>query len=133
MSDHPDNTLIAWLLGGGGLVAAGSGLKWLWDKVIRHRAEREAKIDAREDEYVTKMEARLAKVEQTMGQQATQIHEQSVELERHRLALALLVNDVAAHRPSALVLHQVRAILGQAFPLPFPTPNDVSDLASRIE
>lgn len=119
-------TAIGWALGGGGLVALGGGIKWLFDTIVNRRATREEKIEERESGYVKKLEERLAVVEHTVAQQAA-------ELERHRIALALMVADVARHRPNATVLRQVQEILGTAFPLVVPTPPDMTDLAARIE
>lgn len=109
---------IAWLLGGGGLVALGGGVKWLWDKISNARATRERKIEAREDGYVKKIEARLAQVESMLTAQAR-------EIERHRLSIALLVAEVARTHPTAPVLAQVERILGDAFPLHIGIPPDM--------
>lgn len=133
-TDHATlNSAIGWALGGGGLVALGGGVKWFWTKITTSRASREAKLDAREAEYVSKIEGRLKAVELLVDQQTKIIESQGKELERHRLAIALLVNDVAHHRPGATVLEQAKAILGAAFPLMMPTPAGINDLAAQIE
>jgi hypothetical protein len=100
MSDDSPST---WLLGGGGLLSIGAGLKWLWDKVAHARAARERKIEQREGEYVAKLEARLSKVEK--------------ELDEYRWAITLLVADVARREPGAAVLREVQRILGSTYPL----------------
>ena len=131
--DATINSTVGWALSGGGLVVIGGALKWLWDKITTLRATREARLEAREREYVAKIEARLKAVELLVGEQAKTIYDQGRELERHRLAIALLVNDVGTHRPTATVLDQVRAILGDAFPLVVPNPAEIADLAAQIE
>ena len=133
MSDQPDSPMLGWLFGGGGLVAIGAGLKWLWDKVINHRASREAKIEAREHEYVKKLEERLDDLEALVGKQGKALTEQGEELGRHRVAIMLLVNNTRAKNPKDPVLQQVRDILGKAFPVQMPVPDDITDLAARIE
>lgn len=110
MSDESPGT---WLLGGGGLIALGSGLKWLWDKVAEARASRERKIEKREAAYVTKLEERLSKIEK--------------QLDENSLAIALLVADIARREPGAAVLRQVQKILGASFPLQVGMPDSIHD------
>lgn len=137
MADHPNpsmlETAIGWALGGGGLVALGGGIKWLWDKIANARASREARIEERETDYVTKIEARLSMLEKKIEHQDVKIEHQERELANHRSAIALLVAEVARTNPSAAVLHQVGQLLGSSFPFSIQMPPDITDLAQQIE
>ena len=108
----------SWLLGGGGLVVLGGGFKWLWDKLASARTSRERKIENREHEYVAKMEARIALIEQKLT-------DQGAELTNHRIALTLLIAEVERIDPGAVVLRQVKKILGASFPLQVDIPADM--------
>ena len=125
--------MVEWALGGGGLIALGGGLRWAWDSLFKHSAERELKIEKREDHYVAQLEERLDALETTMRDQSRVITEQGKELERHRVAISLLIHDVDFHRPGATVLKQVQDILGSAFPISLSTPKDMTDLTARME
>lgn len=118
MADAPPS-FATWLWTGG-VVAIGAGLKWTWDKLTTLRATREAKLSAREEEYVAKMEARLAAAEKRLD-------DQEAELERHRIALAILVAKEARTNPGSAELLQVQSILGTAFPLHLSIPADMTE------
>lgn len=119
-----DNSVASWMLGGGGLIAFGSGLKWAWDKISNWRASREAKLEAREDEYVKKLEERLVAVEKLA-------EHHSGELERHRLALGILIAKECRTDPNSTELMQVRAILGASFPVHL-TPTDMQASLDKL-
>ena len=126
MSAH-HTRMIEWIASGG-LIALGTmiggGVRWLWVRIAESRETRDAKVSEREEGYVRKLEARLEAVEE-------QVRSQGQELERHKLALALLVGEVTRNNPGAAVLAQVGKILGDAFPLHvFMTPDMTETLGS---
>ena len=122
MSDQPDAATFLW---GGGLISIGAGGRWLIEKWTKWRASREARLEAREDEYVKKLEARLAAVEGVVTAQGK-------ELESHRVAIAILIAKVAREDPSAPELMQVRDILGSAFPIHVHLPADMREQLASI-
>lgn len=118
-----DPTPSGWFWGGG-ILSAGWGLKWAWDKISNWRVSREAKLEAREESYVAKLEARLSAVETILATQGE-------ELERHRLALGILIAKEARIDPHSTELMQVRAILGASFPLHL-TPTDMTEQLDKL-
>lgn len=115
-----------WLLGGGGLLVLGGGIKWLWDRIFGRLDKRQADLDAKEAAIVRKMEERLKALEQ-------RVEEQGVELEAHRISIHILVAKVRRDDPDAPELMQVGEILGAAFPLHLRVPTDMIDTLNRMD
>lgn len=130
MADDP--TPLQWALGGGGLIAIGGGVKWLWD-ALWGRADRrsaaldarEAKLDAEEAAAVQDLKERLTSIEGTVAAQGK-------ELEAHKIALHILLVKVTRDDPTAPELKMVADLLGSAFPLHLHVPQDMGDMFGKM-
>lgn len=128
MSHAPDG----WDIGGivGGIVAVlgavGAAIKWLWDRSTESRATREARIDAKEDEYVARLEKRLGVLE-------ARVTHQDEELRKHAMALGILIAKVGRDDPDAPELATVARILGESFPLMTATPSDMIAAIEKLQ
>lgn len=131
MSDPP-RTALEWLFGGG-LIAAGGGIKWLWDQWIKRADKRQAELDAREHELDEKEAASVKKMEERIGALENTVAAYGKELEAHRIAIHILVAKVARDDPKAPELKQVAEILGAAFPVHLHTPADMLATLRQID
>lgn len=119
MADNP--TTSEWLLGGGGLVGIGMGVRWLlewWGKRDDRRQQREDRRAARESNEVIELTARLNQLEEKMT--------------RLTIAVNILVAKEFRSDPNSPELQQVRVILGDAFPLQLHVPQDMNDKVGEI-
>ncbi|KZC83302.1 hypothetical protein AYR46_01600 [Sphingobium yanoikuyae] len=117
MADEP--TTAQWLLGGGGLFGLGAGAKWLlewWSKRDDRRQEREAKLQGEESKKVQSLNIRVDQLED--------------KITRLTVAVNILVAKEYRSDPNSPELLQVRAILGDAFPLHLHVP---ADMEARLE
>lgn len=121
MADEPTISLTKWLASGG----AGGGLVWLWTQFKQYRKSRAARLEEREEKYVAKLEARLDALEKTVDHQGE-------ELEKHRIALGILIAKEERIDPGSAELRMVRAILGTAYPVMPSTPQDMRDMLDKI-
>lgn len=119
MSDEP--TTAQWLLGGGGLFGLGAGVRWFiewWGKRDERRKEREERKIAQESAQVQELNARLDQME--------------IKLTSLTVAVDILVAKEFRSDPNSPELQQVKAILGDAFPLHLHVPADMADTLDRI-
>ena len=113
MSDEHATTA-QWLLGGGGLVGLGAGARWLiewWGNRDERRLEREAKLHGEESAKVQALNIRVDQLED--------------KITRLTVAVNILVAKEYRLDPKSPELLQVRAILGDAFPLHLHVPADM--------
>lgn len=119
MADEP--TTAQWLLGGGGLVACGAGLKWLlewWSKRDERRQERDERRNGEESKKVQELNVRMDLLEDKIG--------------RLTIAVNILIAKEFRQEPNSPELQQVRAILGDAFPLHLHVPADMGEKLGRL-
>ena len=119
MTDEP--TTAQWLLGGGGLVACGAGLKWLlewWGKRDERRQERLSRANREESEKVQTLNVRLDLLEEKMS--------------RLTIAVNILIAKEFRQEPNSPELQQVRAILGDAFPIHLHVPADMEERLGKL-
>lgn len=128
MSDPTPNSMFDWFLAAP-IAAVGAGLwaafKWLWDRVMKMRASREARIEAREHEYVKKLEARITELERNDHQRA----KENVAL---RLAFEVVAAEVRRTNPDSSELKRAEAILTAAFGMPMDTPADMISALAKM-
>lgn len=121
MSNQPPHGMIDWFLAAP-LVAVGAGLwagfKWIWDRIVKARATREQKIEAREHVYVVKLEKRIVELEANDRQRA----KESVAL---RLAFEIVAAEVRRADPDNKGLKRAEALLTAAFGVSMETPADM--------
>lgn len=121
MSTPTPNNMVDWFLAAP-LVAVGAGIwagiKWVWDRVMKARATREEKIEAREHDYVAKIEARIEELEVNDRQRA----KENVAL---RLAFEIVAAEVRRTDPDNPGLKRAEALLTAAFGVPMETPADM--------
>lgn len=113
MPDEP--TTAQWLLGGGGLVGIGAGARWLiewWGKRDERREEREARLAGEESQKVQTLNVRVGQLEDRLA--------------RLMIAVNILIAKEYRSDPVSPELQQVRAILGEAFPLHLHVPADMA-------
>lgn len=122
---EPAQHAVSWLFGGGGLVAIGYGLRWLWEKITGLRETREAKLAKREAELEKRVNDRLGHLE-------TEIAGLKDEQEKSRVVIGILVAKVARDDPEAPELKQVERILGAAFPIAFGLPAEMREQLAQI-
>ena len=128
MANHPPSSMIEWFLAAPllGIAAAfGASFKWVWDRVVKARATREAKIEAREQGYVQKLEARIAELEKNDHQRA----KENVAL---RLAFEVVAAEVRRTNPESIELKRAEAILTAAFGVPMDTPADMVAALAKL-
>ncbi|KMS58767.1 hypothetical protein [Sphingobium cupriresistens] len=119
MADEP--TTAQWLLGGGGLVACGAGLKWLvewWSKRDERRQAREDRLRTQESQQVQGLNVRIDQLED--------------KLTKLTVAVNILVAKEFRSDPHSPELLQVQAILGDAFPLHLHVPQDMIDAIGKL-
>tara|TARA_R110000868_G_scaffold100109_1_gene275275 strand:+ start:24543 stop:24938 length:396 start_codon:yes stop_codon:yes gene_type:complete len=129
---EPPRTALEWLFGGG-LIAAGGGIKWLWDQWTKRADKRQAELDAREHEIEEREAASVKKMEERLDALESKVSAQGVELEAHRIAIHIMVAKVARDDPQAPELKQVAEILGSAFPAFLHTPSDMIAMLAKID
>lgn len=119
MADDPSTA--QWLLGSGGLLACGAGLKWLlewWGKRDERRQDRLSRASKEESEKVQTLNVRLDLLEDKMS--------------RLTIAVNILIAKEFRQEPSSPELQQVRAILGDAFPIHLHVPADMEDKLRKV-
>lgn len=119
MSDEP--TTAQWLLGGGGLFGLGAGARWFiewWGKRDERKQEREAKLRGEESAKVGALNLRVDQLEE--------------KITRLTVAVNILVAKEYRSDPHSPELLQVRAILGDAFPLHLHVPHDMEEKLGEI-
>lgn len=93
-----------WLFAGGGLLAIGAGLKWLWDAIFSRLDKREAEIERKEEEHVTSLKERVSALEALVANQGE-------ELRRLSLGLDILIAKERRNEPESIELQQVMNII----------------------
>lgn len=93
-----------WLFAGGGLLAIGAGLKWLWDAIFSRLDKREAEIERKEEEHVTALKDRVSALEALVANQGE-------ELRRLSLGLDILIAKERRNEPESIELQQVMNII----------------------
>ncbi len=93
-----------WLFAGGGLLAIGAGLKWLWDAIFSRLDKREAEVERREEEHVTALKERVSVLEELVTRQGE-------ELRRLSLGLDILIAKERRNEPESIELQQVMNII----------------------
>lgn len=121
-----------WLFGGG-LIAAGGGIKWLWDQWTKRADKRQAELDAREHDIEEREAASVKKMEERLGALESKVSAQGVELEAHRISIHILVAKIARDDPHAPELLQVAELLGAAFPAHLHTPSDMLATLAKLD
>lgn len=121
-----------WLFAGGGMLALGGGVKWLWDALWGRADKRDKALDAREAKLDLEEAAAVQDLKLRLTAIEGQVAAQGKELEARRIAIHVLVAKVARDDPTAPELKQVADILGSAFPLHLHVPTDMSDTLGRI-
>jgi len=99
-----------WLFAGGGLLAIGAGLKWLWDAIFSRLDKREAEIERKEEEHVTALKERVSVLEALVTNQGE-------ELRRLSLGLDILIAKERRNEPESIELQQVMNIIATGDPL----------------
>jgi hypothetical protein len=130
---QPAHELLGWLLGGGGLLAIGSGLKWLWDKATGLKNSRETKLEKREAEYVAKLEERLDELEQRIEDQGKEIKRSS---ERATLAgrfCIMALDELESVKPGSIVVTHGRQMLRREFPELFSIEALPASIRAQLE
>ncbi len=99
-----------WLFAGGGLLAIGAGLKWLWDAIFSRLDKREAEVERKEEEHVTALKERVSALEALVANQGE-------ELRRLSLGLDILIAKEQRNEPESVELQQVMNIIATGDPL----------------
>ncbi len=110
-----------WLLGGGGLVGIGMGVRWLlewWGKRDERKQQRAERRSTKEFQKVRDLNNRLEQLEDKMS--------------RLTIAVNILIAKEYRSDPNSPELQQVRAILGDVFPLHLHVPQDMTDKLGEI-
>lgn len=98
------NDVINWLFAGGGLIAIGAGIKWLWDSIFAQIDKREAAIEEKEEAHVSALKERVTALEALVGNQTE-------ELRRLTLALSIFIAKEQKNEPDSVELKQVMNIM----------------------
>ena len=98
------NATFEWLLGGGGLLALGAGIKWLYDKFFERLDKREAAIEEKEEAHVSALKERVTVLEALVSNQGE-------ELRRLTLALGILIAKEQKNEPDSIELKQVTSVI----------------------
>ena len=93
-----------WLFAGGGLLALGAGMKWLWDAIFSRLDKREAELERKEEEHVTALKERVSALEALVTNQGE-------ELRRLSLGLGILIAKEQRNEPESVELQQVMNII----------------------
>lgn len=93
-----------WLFAGGGLIAIGAGMKWLWDAIFSRLDKREAEIEHKEEEHVTALKERVTVLEAL-------VEKQGEDIRRLTLALGVLTAKEQRQEPDSIELKQVATIM----------------------
>ena len=99
-----------WLFAGGGLLALGAGMKWLWDAIFSRLDKREAEIERKEEAHVTALKERVSVLEGLVTRQGE-------ELRRLSLGLDILIAKEQRNEPESVELQQVMNIIATGDPL----------------
>ena len=98
------NDAINWLFAGGGLIAIGAGIKWLYDKFFERLDKREAAIEQKEEAHVSALKERVTVLEALVSNQGE-------ELRRLTLGLGILIAKEQKNEPDSIELKQVMNII----------------------
>lgn len=134
MSDGVSGLDVAGIVGGIATLSGGlwAGVKWLFGRADR----REAQLDEKEKALVTRLEARVASLEERDEKRETEHREALAKLDRVLTACTLLVKDYELHNPGSIILAQAKALLARDFPHLFKvskdTPADMQATLSRL-
>lgn len=108
------------------LAVIGAGLKWIYDNWGVRGADRDDQITAREQRYLAKVEerlreldARVFRVERAYGAVLGVAH--------------VMVDDLIITNPKSAALEMVRGQLRAAYPTQTDMPNELYQLAMRLE
>jgi hypothetical protein len=103
--------LMEWLFVGGGVLAIGGGIKWLWDAFFSRLDKREKDIETREHELEQKEAKRVQVLSERVATLEKIVESQGEELRRVHLALGILVAKEARREPGSEELKQVTQVL----------------------
>jgi hypothetical protein len=110
------------------LTLVGSGIKWVFGRSDR----KEAALEAREEGYVAKLEARIIALEKRDEKREAELVEMRAELHDTRAALIIVAQEVAVSNPGSPALLLARKLLKERFPLDLETPADMLDTLKKI-
>ena len=105
--------------------AIGGAVRWIWDKLAATSKSRDEKLAAREDDYVTKLERRIAELESNDRQRA----KENVAL---RVAFEIVAAEVRRANPDSPELKRAETLLTAAFGVPMDTPSDMIAALARM-
>ena len=128
MSDQPPSSMIEWIFAApllGISAALGASIKWIWDRVMKARATREAKIEAREHEYVKKLEARIEELEKND-------HQRARENRALWVAFEIVASEVRRDDPDNPELKRAELILTKAFGVSVDKPADIISTLAKM-
>lgn len=112
---------IAALLG-----VAGAGFKYLFDNWGSKNADRDARIEAREERYTSKVEGRLREMDARLGQ-----------IERaYGLVVGVahvMVDDLIVRNPQSTALAIVAARIREEYPVREEVPSEMLHLLHRLD
>jgi hypothetical protein len=130
MADTPSS--LSLIIGSGLLVTIGGAAQWLWGEFVKHRATRESKIEAREGDYVAKIEARMKDLETRFED----VQHQVVIAERRATVAGqlclLAIEELERTNPTSVVISHARAVLRREFPEMFELPADMADQLNKL-
>jgi len=106
--------------------AIGTAVKWIWDKVASTAKSRAEKLAAREDDYVTRLEDRIAELEANDRQRA----KENLAL---RVAFEIVAAEVRRSNPDSAELKRAETMLAAAFGVPMDTPTDMIAALARMK
>ena len=110
--------LLEWLFVGGGVLAIGGGIRWLWDAFFSRLDKREKAIEARENELEAKEAERVKALTERVTILEGALEKQGEELRRVHLALGVLIAKEMRLDPDSEELKQVTRILINGRPDP---------------
>jgi hypothetical protein len=97
------------------LASIGGGVKFLFGRAER----REKALDAKEGDFVKRLEGRVAALE--------------IENRKIWLVIGYVVPALHAHDPASPALKAAAQILGDAYPVDLSTPQDMTDTLKRMD
>lgn len=105
------NQAIEWLFAGGGALAIGMGLRWLWAAFFGRLDKREADIKAREDELEAREAERVRVLNERVAILESNLAKLSEDHRRVNMALTILIAKELRLDPDSAELKQVTRIL----------------------
>lgn len=122
MSSDPNLQWTQWATTGGGILAVGAGLKWLWGQITARMDKRTAELDRREEELEEREEQRVRELSERVEGLESTVARQGEELHRLYAALNILVAKEERTDPGSVELRRVREILINGVAAVFPVP-----------